>query len=46
MLYINIIGRRRKWTIKTAELNGDIMDEERNKFKVYEYLCHVGEAKE
>jgi len=39
-------NRRRKWTIKTAELNGDIMDEERNKFKVYEYLCHVGEAKE
>ncbi|ORX78755.1 hypothetical protein BCR32DRAFT_269905 [Anaeromyces robustus] len=37
---------RRKWTINTQELNSTIMDEERQKFKIYEYLCHVGEAKE
>jgi len=39
-------NRRKKWTINTSELNSEVMDEERNKFKVYEYLCHVGEAKE
>ncbi|OUM59843.1 hypothetical protein PIROE2DRAFT_14544 [Piromyces sp. E2] len=40
-------NRRKKWTINAADgLNSDIMDEERNKFRVYEYLCHVGEAKE
>lgn len=36
----------RKWTLNTQELNSNIMDEERSKFRVYEYLCHVGETKE
>jgi len=39
-------GSHRKWTITTQELNSNIMDEERAKFRVYEYLCHVGETKE
>jgi len=39
-------SRRKKWVLNKDEINSDMMDEERNKFKVYEYLCHVGEAKE
>ncbi|ORX42962.1 hypothetical protein BCR36DRAFT_400137 [Piromyces finnis] len=47
VLSTNGNNRRKKWTINTTDgLNSDIMDEERNKFRVYEYLCHVGEAKE
>jgi hypothetical protein len=31
---------------KTAGETGTWMDMERNKLQAYEYLCHVGEAKE
>jgi len=36
----------KKWTLNTQERNSNMMDEERTKFKIYEYLCHVGETKE